>query len=275
MPIFKRKRPTFSRCSKQERFVPSRLLLAIEGRALLEFATVPLAIPWLLKQVPRGQGHTVLVIPGFLASDASTVPLRGFLTSLGYNVSGWGQGRNLGPRAGMKEALVERLKHLQAESNGKISVVGWSLGGIFARETARAAPHLVEQVITLGSPLYGAPETSTHAWSLYNWLNGENEHGLSRGDEAPPVPTTSIYSRGDGIVGWRGSIECRGPHISNIEVNSASHLGLGVNPLVWRTLGHRLARSKPSAKPINRPAPKPLCPRFSLAACTALSRQIN
>lgn len=244
MMVLSRANARLPRKGKAQVLSPSKLLLALEGRALLELASVPLATPCLLRHVPCGDGHAVLVIPGFLASDLSTAPLRRFLRHRGYNVCGWGQGRNCGPRAGVVDRLLQQLEELHASSGGKVSLIGWSLGGIFAREIARSRPHLVRQVITLGSPLYGEPETSTNVWGLYQRLNGPGEHGAMRGDKAPPVPTTSIFSRGDGIVAWEASLEWRGAHIDNVEVHRASHLGLGVNPFVWFVLGDRLAQDE-------------------------------
>lgn len=232
------------RKGKPQVISPSKWLLALETRAVLELVSVPLALPCLLRQVPRGDGHAVLVIPGFLASDLSTAPLRRFLRNRGYNACGWGQGRNCGPRVGVMERLLQQLDELHANTGGKVSLIGWSLGGIFAREVARIRPDLVRQVITLGSPLYGAPETSTNVWKLYQRVNGPGSDESMRGDEAPPVPTTSIFSRGDGIVGWAGSVERSGTNIDNVEVNGASHLGLGVNPFVWFALGDRLAQTE-------------------------------
>ena len=101
-----------------------------------------------------------------------------------------------------------------------------------------------EAGITLGSPLYGPPQTSTNAWELYRLVRSFNRESEERGEEAPPVPTTSIYSRADGIVGWGGSVERRGRLTDNIEVNCASHIGLGVHPLVWYAIGDRLAQAQ-------------------------------
>lgn len=228
---------------------PSRLLLSLEGRALLELASLPLALPWLRRCTPRGDGHAVLVIPGFLASDHSTAPMRRFLIRRGYDANGWELGRNCGPRHGLMEQLQQRLEVLYARSGGKVSLIGWSLGGIFAREIARAKPACVRQVITLGSPLYGEPETSTNIWRIYKRVVGLNLGLLKRGDSSPPVPTTSVYSHGDGIVSWRGSVERLGRQAENVEVNCASHLGLGVNPTVWYVLAHRLAQPEGDWQP--------------------------
>ncbi|KRW62666.1 esterase/lipase family protein [Pseudomonas sp. TTU2014-080ASC] len=233
----------------EENTGPSRLLLALEGRAVLEWLSVPLAMPWLQRHVPAGDGHAVLIIPGFLAGDSSTLPLRRFLDRRGYRTQGWLQGRNLGPRNGVVAQLVQQLNKLHDSSGGKVSLIGWSLGGILARELARQYPQWVRQVITLGSPLYGTPQTSTNVWRLYQHFNAGHEQEVERGEGAPPVPTTSIFSRADGIVGWKGSLEQQGKQIDNIEVKSASHLGLGINPMVWFIVGERLAQKESDWKP--------------------------
>jgi len=214
--------------------------MALESRALLELASLPWAMPWLLGAAPRGDGHTVLVLPGLLAGDGTTEPLRRFLRLLGYDAHGWGQGRNFGPRAGVRDRLDRTLAQLAEQSGRKVSLVGWSLGGLFARELARAAPGRVRQVITLGSPLYG-PHESTNAWDLYRIVS-DNDQAEGRGDTAPPVPTTSIYSRGDGVVAWGCSVERPGPQTDNIEINACSHMGMGVNPLAWYAVADRLAQ---------------------------------
>jgi pimeloyl-ACP methyl ester carboxylesterase len=220
----------------------SRLLMGLESRAPLEMASLSLALPTLVHLVPRGDGHPVLVVPGLLAGDETTAPLRFFLLGQGYAVHGWGQGPNMGPREGVIETLQGTLAHMQARQQRKVSIIGWSLGGIYAREIARAAPHLVRQVITLGSPLYGDSGTGSVS-EIYHRVSGLPRGGHDmRGREAPPVPTTSIYSRTDGVVGWGCSVERHGPATDNIEINSASHTGLGVNPLVWYAIGDRLAQ---------------------------------
>lgn len=230
---------------------PSKLLLALEGRAVLEWLCTPLARPWLKRHCPRGDGHAVLVLPGFLAGDTSTLPLRSFLSDCGYQVQGWHQGRNYGPRVGVMAALQAQLSALQQRSGARVSVIGWSLGGIFGRELARLQPESVRQVISLGSPLYGEPQTSTNVWPLYQRISVGYRADVERGDCAPPVPTTSIFSRDDGVVGWRGSVEAHGAQICNIQLRSGSHLGLGVNPLVWLVLAERLAQAEHAWQPYN------------------------
>lgn len=225
---------------------PSKLLMWLEGRAGLEWASLAWALPLLRRHVPRGDGHPVLVLPGLMATDASTGPLRQFLQGRGYAVQGWDQGRNRGPREGVVEQMHETLAAMHKASGRTVSVIGWSLGGVYAREIARTAPRSVRQVITLGSPLYGAPHEGSNVSGIYRKVSGRTQADDAhfRGHSAPPVPTTSIYTRTDGIVGWGCSVEKKSPLTDNIEINSASHTGLGVNPLVWYAVGNRLAQEE-------------------------------
>ena len=153
---------------------PSKILMLLEGRAGLEWASTAMALPWLLRCVPRGDGHPVLVLPGLIATDASTAPLRRFLRGRGYAVQGWKQGRNLGPREGVVEKMHETLADMHATSGRKVSVIGWSLGGVYARELARTTPEHVRQVITLGTPLYGDAH-DTNASGVYRRVSGRTE----------------------------------------------------------------------------------------------------
>ena len=135
---------------------PSRLLLALEVRGILELQAFFAAYP-LLRRAPRGDGHPVLVLPGLAASDVSTRPLRTYLRAQGYAAHGWKQGPNHGPRPGVETGMDARLAELAGRYQRKVSLIGWSLGGVFARELARRTPALVRQVITLGSPFAGSP----------------------------------------------------------------------------------------------------------------------
>jgi pimeloyl-ACP methyl ester carboxylesterase len=217
-------------------------LLLLEGRAIWELAALFASIPW-VNRAPRGDGHPVLVLPGLGAGDASTYALRRFLKSRGYATHGWGLGRNYGLRPGLEEQMVQRLKDLRREHERKVSLIGWSLGGVFARELARKAPDDVRLVISLGSPFTGHPK-ATNAWRFYEFLSGQKVgdpelHATLR--PPPPVPTTSIFSRSDGIVAWQCSVEAEGPLTENIEVK-ASHLGLGHNPAVLYAIANRMAQ---------------------------------
>ena len=220
---------------------PSRLLLALEVRAIWELQAFFAAYP-LLRRAPRGDGHPVLMLPGLAASDVSTGPLRAYLRAQGYAAHGWKQGPNRGPRTGVEAGIDARLVELAQRYNRKVSLIGWSLGGVFAREAARRSSELVRQVITLGSPFANEPKAS-NAWRLYEILSGRRVDDWS-GREAmklpPPVPSTAIYTRSDGIVAWQGCREQESATTENIEVEG-SHSGLGYNPAVLYAIADRLA----------------------------------
>ena len=231
---------------------PSRLLQLLEGRALWELGATMSIWP-LLSMAPKGDGHPVLVLPGLVASDLSTRVLRRFLRERGYYVHGWKLGRNLGLRDGVEKALFERLDALNQQHGAKVSIVGWSLGGLYARVVGKHNPEAVRSVITLGSPFAGSPR-STNAWRVYEWASGQKSddpqaHERLRG--ALTMPTTSIYSKTDGIVAWPSSIDVETPTSENIEVY-ASHLGLGVNPAVLYAVADRLSQPQGAWKPFDR-----------------------
>src|ERR1700741_2616032 len=149
---------------------PSRTLMFLEGRAISELGAFLGALP-LLSLAPRGDGHPVLVLPGLVAADTSTRPLRSFLKSRGYAVSGWRQGRTLGLRHGVQHAMVDLVQELNDTHGRKVSLVGWSLGGLYARQLAKMMPERVRSVITLGSP-FASPPKATNAWRVYEFASG-------------------------------------------------------------------------------------------------------
>jgi pimeloyl-ACP methyl ester carboxylesterase len=231
---------------------PSKLLLALEGgRALVEYYATLAALP-ILHSAPRGDGHSVLIFPGLTASDASTLTLREFLRAQGYKAHEWGLGLNLGPREGVLDACLERVKKLRAESGRKVSLIGWSLGGIYAREMAKLAAEDVRCVITLGTPFKGSPR-ATNAWWVYELASGERIDRMDSSQFAspPPVPTTSIFSRTDGVVAWQCSVERETSKAENIEVE-ASHIGLGAHPAVVYAIADRLAQPEGAWKKFDR-----------------------
>ena len=235
---------------------PSPWLLALEFRAAWELGALLPAWPLLLR-APLGDGHPVIVFPGLSASDGSTLPLRNYLATRNYDVTGWNQGHNFGPRAGVLEAASHQVREIFiAAGKRKVSLIGWSLGGIYAREMAKLHPELVRGVITLGTPFSGAPE-STNAWRLFRLTSGRDIKSETRRFDlplAPPVPTTSIFSRSDGIVAWQGSLQapCKGnPNTENIEV-IASHLGIGMNPSAMWAVADRLAQPEGAWQPFGR-----------------------
>ena len=231
---------------------PATELLLLEVRAIAELGAFFAMAP-LLRLTPRGDGHPVLVLPGLLASDVSTLPLRTFLTDRGYEAHGWELGRNMGPRAGVLERLQARLAALHQQKQRRVTVIGCSLGGVFARELARHAPEQARAVITLGSPFAGAPRAS-HAWRAYESASGrraEDWPGRERLKEPPPVPATAIYTRSDGIVAWQGCLEQQAPTTENIEVQG-SHSGLGHNPAALYAIADRLAQPEGEWQPFDR-----------------------
>jgi pimeloyl-ACP methyl ester carboxylesterase len=234
---------------------PSRLLLLLEARAPWEYAALWLAAPW-LRQLPRGDGHPVLVFPGLAANDISTIPLRNLLSALGYTPYAWNFGFNTGPKPGVLRGCVELARELHQRHGQKLSLIGWSLGGVYAREVAKAAPEVARCVVTLGTPFSG-PSKANHAWRVYEWMSGQkidDPHELREQLHiAPPVPTTSIYSRSDGIVAWPCSLNEAAPHTENIEV-FASHTGLGLNPLALTAVADRLAQDPAHWRRFDRPA---------------------
>src|ERR1700730_8975515 len=225
---------------------PGLGLLLAEARGIFEFNTSLLLSP-LLMRAPKGDGHPVLTLPGFLASDLSMAPMRRYLRELGYDAYAWEMGRNIGGVSRMRAALRDRLAEIHAATGRKVSVVGWSLGGVYARDLALQAPDLVRCVVTLGSP-FANDVRATNATRLYEALSGE-----AVGDNAElrdaiagdlPVPATSIYSRADGVVNWHTCLLRPSDTAENIEVYLASHVGLGVNPAALWAVADRLAQAE-------------------------------
>ena len=220
---------------------PSPWLLLLEGgRAPWEYAATLAVMPW-LSRVPHGDGHPVIVFPGLGASELSTRALRSYLSQLGYVTHDWGLGRNR-PRDGLLDACRERVLDIAGRHGGKVSLVGWSLGGVYARELAKQLPAQTRCVVTLGSPFSGHVR-ATNAARAYELYSGRPlRHDTERAERlkrAPSVPTTSIYSKSDGVVAWQCSLNEDAPHTENIEIH-ASHLGLGVNPLALYAVADRL-----------------------------------
>lgn len=227
---------------------PNPWLAAAEiPRALSEMTLLAASAPTLLRVSPHGDGHPVLVIPGLLAGDASTFPLRVLLTELGYDARGWGFGLNRGARAvgNDGERLAALVEKLAFEARRKVSLIGWSLGGLYARLLARRIPERVRQIITLGSPFREDAATNTD-W-IFELASGTQRYSHSNrsmmAELAAPsnVPSFAIYSRSDGVCSWQGchddTTQCR----ESIEVHG-SHCGLGANPSVFFAIADRLAQ---------------------------------
>ena len=198
----------------------------------------------LVAEGARGDGHTVVVLPGFTAGDLSTLPLRRYLDALGYRTAGWGLGLNLGLRPEDEPRLEAHLERLAED--GPVTLIGWSLGGVFAREAARRRPELFRRVITLGTPIRSR-EGAEWVVAVFRLLNPASEADLSDDgvlSHSMPldVPMTAVWSPRDGVVSGRSCQvrpEDEGPDAENIEVD-AMHLGMGFDPDVLRVVARRL-----------------------------------
>lgn len=215
----------------------SRLWLALTDvpRAAIDFTFLLWTAPFLL-MAPRGDGHPVILLPGYMATDLSLEILTRYLKWLRYDVHSWELGQNKGPATlGAGQAkLIGRLEHIHMQTGRSVSLVGWSLGGTFARSLAQSRPDLVRQVIMLGSPLTGPFR-----------LSQRTRHS---------VPITSIFSRTDGVVPWQSSQLGKAAASENIEVRG-SHVGLGANAAVFWAVADRLGQHEKQWQPFKPKGP--------------------
>lgn len=237
---------------------PSPLLRAMEA-AWLPMETAGFwALRPVLRTMGRGDDHPVLILPGFGASDQSTVPLRWALRGQGYWAHAWQLGRNIGPTARAVTGMRQRLEQLRDQHDRPVTVIGQSLGGIYARLLAREQPELVRQVITLGSPYRMVEGDRSAAQGLWEQVQHLHDGDLSlrelREQDRPPliVPATSIYSRTDGVAPWQTCIDEVRERAENIEVRG-SHVGMAVNPAVVVAVLDRLAQPEGDWRPFAPP----------------------
>ena len=203
-----------------------------ESRSPWEFGAFLLARPALQAVMPKGDGQPVLIFPGLGSDDDYSAPMRGLLNDSGYRTHPWKLGTNRGMRRGLFDAMKARLAELHDRYDEPINLVGWSLGGTFARELAKAMPDQVRQVITLGSPF---------ADPFKRGGRGEASQMFDDLHTPPPVPTTSIFTRTDGIIDWRTTLNPDHDRAENIEV-AGSHIGLGFNPAVLYAVADRISQ---------------------------------
>jgi triacylglycerol lipase len=226
------------------------LLAAELPRLTMAVAAWPLQY-WQLAGAPRGDDRPILIIPGFGASDRSTAMLRRYLNWLGYDARGWGLGNNIGAKTvGIhNEVLVAKLDQIHAETGRPVTLIGWSMGGIMARMIARERPGAVAELILLGSPFASDPYAN-RAWKLYERISGHSlshpvaQRQIAQSKLPPPVKSTSLYSKSDGVVAWECCIEPPAPHTRNIEV-STSHCAFAFNPHVLRLIADLLRETQP------------------------------
>lgn len=235
----------FERPAEPPRFrPPSALATLLELRAPLEWASLLVKAPS-LAGAPRGDGRPVMLLPGYRADERSMRPLHAFLQALGYDAHHWGLGRNVGDVEGDIRDVGARTTAISDElGDAPVTLIGWSLGGVVAREVARLFEASVREVITLGTPIVGGPkytvtgrrfaERTKLDLDAFEWeVHERNSLGIRQ-------PVTSVYSRTDGVVHWRASVDVYNPQARNVEV-SGSHFGLGVNARVWRVIAEVLA----------------------------------
>ena len=233
---------------------PSLTLLATEPlRALFDFLGAKVGA----RAAPVGDGHPVIVYPGLGGGALSTSHLRRFLRDSGFEAHDWGGGVNTGPEGDFDawlDGLVAQVRALHARTGRKVSLVGWSLGGVYAREGAKRCPEAVRQVVTLGTP-FNSMNGANHAGALYKLLGGDTKQLTPEMEQrlgtCPMVPTTSVYSRHDGVVCWQGCLERVSHSAENVEV-SASHLGMGTHAQVLRIVADRLAQPEGRWRPYQR-----------------------
>lgn len=226
-------------------------------RAVADYGAYAAAERALRLLAASGDGHPVLVLPGLLAGDGSTRALRRFLRGLGYATHGWRLGRNVGPTPRVRTGLRHVLDEVLAEYGRPATLVGWSMGGIFARELARERPHDVRQVITLGTPFrlaHPAQTRALRAFERYSHLHVPPEELPPPESTRPPlpVPSTSVYSSFDGVVAAQACLEAPGEGRENVAVYG-SHLGLGHNPAVLWVIADRLAQTEGQWSPFRAP----------------------
>ena len=199
-----------------------------------------------LATLPRGKGSPVMVLPGFMTGDGSTAVLRTFLRALNYRVHGWGLGRNQGDIVRLVRETSVRIEELAEHADEPVRLVGWSLGGVVAREVARRRPEIVHSIVTMGTPVVGGAKY-TAAAPVYQRLFGDDldamEAHIAAINKLPiRVPVTAIYTRNDNVVAWEACLDPDNDHIEHVEVGG-SHSGLGFSPEVFRIVATRLARS--------------------------------
>lgn len=220
--------------------------------ALEAFRFVPVVTSYFLMKtdhLPKGDGHPILLLPGLATNDASTIFIRRRLSQIGYEAHHWRLGWNVRFDESRMVALRSELDYLYDLYRQPVSIIGISLGGVYARFLANYAPEKVRQIITLGSPFAGEEPIQSYGAYLYNFLNKDHTaHDLleAYGDmfrADPSVPSTSIYSKTDGIVHWKYSIQNPAPTRQNIEVMSG-HISLACNPIVINIIADRLQYTK-------------------------------
>ena len=216
-------------------------------RLLGEFATVVqparlFARGPQLARAPRGDGRRTILIPGWKAPEASMAPIRGYLRRVGHDARGWGLGTNDGEVEEIRDRMIALVPDVVERTGRPVNLVGWSLGGLIAREIARNLPDQVHRVVTYGSPVLGGPTHTVGAASAGDDECRRITELQEELDATNPirVPITAMFTRADGAVDWRACIDRSSLDVTMLEVGS-THVGLGLDPDVWLATARALA----------------------------------
>jgi pimeloyl-ACP methyl ester carboxylesterase len=225
----------------QSRRPPLRRTAAEAGALILPAPRLP--VDSLAREVPKGDGHAILVLPGMLRGDAYTADVCQFLTAIGYTAWSWNLGTNIGPTKWLLDGASKRLIEL-SDAYGPVSLLGFSMGGLFARYLASRMPDRVRQVITVCSPIH---EPARNFWlplqPLLGFWPSVDLAALAREIARPlPVPGTFLFSRADGLVNYAACLDAAAPAADNIEI-SGPHVLVARNPDVMTIVARRLARA--------------------------------
>lgn len=230
----------------QDQYIPSdtpapkpmkRLGMISEWKGVFQVGRLCMNYRGLVKE-KQGNGERIILFPGFLSTESSMYPVKHFLQRIGYAPEYWGLGINKGNVEAYRDALIEQL--LSEESTEKIDLVGWSLGGVVAREVARVLPERINSIFLFGSPIKGP------RFTVGSDYYGEEEtdritHLLEEFEVSNPVsvPTTIVFTKKDNIVSWPSCIDTSSEEVKHYEVSS-THLSLGIDPQVWQLLSEHL-----------------------------------
>lgn len=202
-----------------------------------------------LRSLPRGTGAPVILVPGFGTGDGSFVLLRGLLARLGHDARPAGLGRVGDDVPVLAERVAGIARDTAAETGRPVALVGWSIGGVLAREAARGHPEVVRHVVTIGTPVEGGPSYTALAGRYTADQLAAIRAGIDEANRVPiTTPITAIWSPNDGIVTPEACIDRRSPRVEHVRVTS-THLGMGLDPKVWGVVAQRLARPDRAAGP--------------------------
>lgn len=247
--------------------------LVSESTALAEIASVFALQGRLRNMVAAGEGRPVLLVPGFTATDRLMGRLKRFLNDIGYDAHGWGQGRNMGVRQDLLDGFNQRVARLADNTGQKVSIIGWSGGGMYARASASAQPALVRQVITMGTPFKLTEDKLEYLpegiYRLHERLSPGDSPEVQDIDPlqwfaSPPVPSTSLYSERDALSPWPFCLDASDTQSENLHV-PGSHAAMPYNPLMYYVIADRLSQREDNWQPFELRGPRRLLFRSACA----------